>query len=106
MGVSPESLKIVGMLIVMIAVFVVVPLTIVFTEHQRKMMKLLRGQNDQEPSLLRTVLTSSGGGSAEIENLNKRVEALENEIAYLKAQSQDSHSDELTNRIASRYTSS
>src|SRR5690349_2289555 len=100
MGVTPETLKIIGTMVVAVAMFVVLPLTIVFTEHQRKMMKLLRGQNDQEPSLLRALLTPQITDQGSIDGLRQRVDALEAEVAQLKSQSQPA-ADNLSSRIGS-----
>jgi hypothetical protein len=80
-----EDLKTLGFMLIVVAVFVVVPLVIVFTEHQRKMMKLLRGVNDEEPSLLKRLWTANATDKTEIEDLRRRVAILESDVASLRS---------------------
>lgn len=84
MNLAPDQVEAIGIIVLGLCMFVVVPLIIVFTEHQRKMIKLLRGQADEEPSLLKT-LVHTGTSTEEIAQLRDRVTKLEAHLAALEA---------------------
>jgi uncharacterized protein YceH (UPF0502 family) len=91
---STEEIKVVTMAIVAIAVFVVVPLIIVFTEHQRKMIKLLRGLNDEESNPIKALF-----GNTETSRLEARIDHLEREVATLKAKIPQAEEEHLHQRL-------
>ena len=85
---SPEVLKTVVISILFLAIFVVLPILYLLMDHQRKMVRLMRGEQVEETDtamLLMGVSKPQALSGGESQALADRVRALESEVALLKA---------------------
>lgn len=85
---SPETLKTVLIVGLFFGLFVVVPIVAILAEHQRKMMRLMRGEKEgpnETAELLAALNGQAPPRTAEIEALKARVSELEAMVTELKS---------------------
>lgn len=85
---SPETLKTVLIVGLFFGLFVVVPIVAILAEHQRKMMRLMRGEKEgpsETAELLAVLNGQAPPRTAEVEALKARVNELEEKLSELQS---------------------
>lgn len=89
---SPEVLKTITISVLFFSIFVVLPVLYFLMDHQRKMVRLMRGEHVDETEtamVMMGAMKSSAPSAAELAVLTERIRALESEVALLKATQAD-----------------
>lgn len=81
MDITTDLVKTVGITLTLIAIFVILPIVALLTEHQRKMALLMRGDKSEEKDALS--LSMGTDSMDELAELRARVDRLESRLGAL-----------------------
>lgn len=97
MDITTDLVKTIGITLTLIAIFVVLPIVALLTEHQRKMALLMRGEKSEDKDALSLLMGTDS--KEELAALRERVDLLESRLKALDRTTDPALSERLEERL-------